>query len=199
MLVLIGKEWVEKLADGRRRGCNWISKKDSFNKKKIDGASDIFEGDEKNDELFYTRSPLSEELAADAMRDTEKLTNAINNILSNPRNWIVSEIKKENNKVTRVELKPLDVSSYCKYVFVKCDKTLMMSATILDKNAFCTSIGLAPEEVKFIRVPSDFPLQNRPIYPLNTAYLNSNSLQLQEVQIKIAGAIDNLMTKTIKE
>ena len=71
---------------------------------------------------------------------------------------------------------------------------LMMSATILDKDAFCTSLGLAPKEVKFIQVPSDFPLQNRPIIPLNIAYLNSDSLKLQEVQIKIARAIHNLMT-----
>ena len=70
----------------------------------------------------------------------------------------------------------------------------MMSATILDKDAFCRSLGLAPEEVKFIQVASDFPLQNRPIYPLNIAYLNSRSLTLQDVQIKIARAIDNLMT-----
>jgi Rad3-related DNA helicase len=70
----------------------------------------------------------------------------------------------------------------------------MMSATILDKDAFCASLGLAPEEVKFIQVPSDFPLHNRPIYPLNIAYLNSDSLKLQEVQVKIARAIDNLMT-----
>jgi hypothetical protein len=48
--------------------------------------------------------------------------------------------------------------------------------------------------VKFIRVESDFPLQNRPIYPLNIAYLNYNNLQLQEVKTKIAMAIDNLMT-----
>ena len=70
----------------------------------------------------------------------------------------------------------------------------MMSATILDKDAFCTSLGLAAEEVKFIQVTSDFPLQNRPIYPLNTAYLNSDSLKLHKVQIKIARAIENLMT-----
>jgi Rad3-related DNA helicase len=56
----------------------------------------------------------------------------------------------------------------------------MMSATILDKDALCKSLGLAPEEVKFIHVPSDFPLQNRPIYPLNIAYLNYNNLQQQE-------------------
>ena len=136
----------------------------------------------------------SEELAVEAITDTQKLTRAIDDIRSNPRNWIVSEIKKENNDVTGVQLKPLDVSPYCKGVFEKCDKTLMMSATILDSKSFCTSLGLAPEEVKLIQVPSDFPLQNRPIHPLNTAYLNSNSLQQQEIQIKIAKAVDNLMT-----
>ncbi|MGB8936329.1 MAG: helicase C-terminal domain-containing protein, partial [Candidatus Nitrosopolaris sp.] len=70
----------------------------------------------------------------------------------------------------------------------------MMSATILDSKAFCRSLGLAHDEVKFIRVESDFPLQNRPIYPLNIARLNFNSLQLQEIKTKIAMAIDNLMT-----
>ena len=48
--------------------------------------------------------------------------------------------------------------------------------------------------MKFIRVESDFPLQNRPIYPLNIAYLNYNNLQKQEVKTKIAMAIDNMMT-----
>ena len=137
---------------------------------------------------------IREELVPDAITDTEKLTRAISDIRSNPKNWIVSEVKKENNEVTRVELKPLDVSPYCKDAFEKCDKTLMMSATILDSKTFCQSLGLAYDEVKLIHVGSDFPVQNRPIYPLNTAYLNSNSLQQQVIQIKIAMAVDNLMT-----
>jgi ATP-dependent DNA helicase DinG len=70
----------------------------------------------------------------------------------------------------------------------------MMSATILDSKTFCTSLGLAPEEVKFIRVTSDFPIENRPLYPMNIAYLNFNSLQLQEVKTKISKTIDNLLT-----
>jgi ATP-dependent DNA helicase DinG len=110
------------------------------------------------------------------------------------RKRIVSEIKKENNEVTGVQLKPLDVSHYCKGVFEKCDKTLMMSATILDSKAYCRSLGLEHDQVKFIRVESDFPLQNRPIYPLNIARLNFNSLQLQEVKVKIAMAINDIMT-----
>ena len=40
----------------------------------------------------------------------------------------------------------------------------------------------------------DFPLQNRPIYPLNIAYLNFNNLRLQEIKANIAMVIDNLMT-----
>jgi len=70
----------------------------------------------------------------------------------------------------------------------------MMSATILDTKAFCRSLGLPHDEVKLIRIESDFPLQNRPIYPMNIAYLNFNNLQLQEVKTDIARAIDNLMT-----
>jgi hypothetical protein len=37
---------------------------------------------------------VGEELAIEAMRDIEKLTEVIHNIDSNPKNWIVSEIKK---------------------------------------------------------------------------------------------------------
>ena len=149
---------------------------------------------ELEDRMFVLTEDMSEELAAEAVTDRGKLTQVINNILLNPEGWIVSEIKEENDEVTNVKLKPLDVSPYCKDVFELCDKILMMSATILNKDAFCTSLGLAPGEVKFIQVESDFPLQNRPIDPLNIAYLNRDSLQLQEVKIKIARAIDNLMT-----
>jgi ATP-dependent DNA helicase DinG len=49
-------------------------------------------------------------------------------------------------------------------------------------------------DVKFIRVPSDFPIENRPICPLNIAYLNSDNLQLQEVRSNIIKAIDEIMS-----
>jgi ATP-dependent DNA helicase DinG len=146
------------------------------------------------EKMLHLTEDISKELEVEAITDMEKLKQAIDNIRSNPKNWIVNKIKKENNEVTKVELKPLDVSPYCKDVFELCDKILTMSATILDKDAFCKSLGLAPEEVKFIQVTSDFPLQNRPLYPLNIAYLNSDSLRQEEVQIKIDRAIDNLMT-----
>jgi ATP-dependent DNA helicase DinG len=138
---------------------------------------------------------LNEELAADAGRELERLTTTINNILSNPRNWIVSEIKKENFEVVKVELKPLDISPYCKAVFEKCSKVLITSATILDPKAFRRSIGLMHDtEVKFIRVESDFPIENRPIYPSNVAYLNYSNLQLPEIKSSITEAVETIMT-----
>jgi ATP-dependent DNA helicase DinG len=200
MLVLTGNNsMVKSLSIFRRAKYNWTNKKPASNKKKIVGASEIFESDEeiaeKYNAHFFRGSPsISEELAVEVLRDTERLTGTINSILSSPKNWIVSEIKKENYEVITVELKPLDTSQYWKDVFEKCTKTLMMSATILDSKTFCESLGLVHDEVKFIQVGSDFPLQNRSIYPMNIAYLNFSNLKLQEVKTKISRAVDNLMT-----
>jgi ATP-dependent DNA helicase DinG len=137
---------------------------------------------------------LNDEFAAEAATYLDKLVGAIKNISSNPENWIVSEIKREGNEIVRVELKPLDTAPYCSPLFELCDKTLMMSATILDKSAFCSSIGLLPQDVKFIQVGSDFPLQHRTIYPLNVEYLNYKTLNEDRVKQRIAAMVDKIMT-----
>ena len=69
-----------------------------------------------------------------------------------------------------------------------------MSATILNKKSFCKSIGLDPEIVKFISVKSDFPVENRTIYPLNIAYLNYSNLQSMDIKSKISKGVDNIMS-----
>ena len=212
MLALTGNSsFAESLAIERKVKYNYWKEKISSredekdyngnSRNKIVSASDLFESDEEIAEKYAdvsisdkSEANLGDELAIDAIRDTERLTRTINNILSNQRNWIVSEIKKENYEVVRVELKPLDVSRYCKALFEKCAKTLIMSATILDHKVFCRNIGLNPDKVKFIRIPSDFPLEHRPIIPLNVVYLNYTNLQSNEVKLAIAKAVDNLMT-----
>jgi Rad3-related DNA helicase len=177
------------------------NKKNKLNENtRIVSSSDLFESDEQISKQYEDLSihvgTLMDEVAADAIRDTERLTRTINNIISDPENWIVSDIIKENYEVIKVEFKPLDISKYCKAVFDKCSKTIIMSATILNYKTFCRNIGISPDqdEVKFIQVPSDFPIENRPIYPMNIAYLNYNNLQLQETKSAITNAIDNLMT-----
>lgn len=51
-----------------------------------------------------------------------------------------------------------------KYLFAYADRVLLMSGTIYDKEQYCRYIGINPAEAHFIRVPSTFPVKNRPIY-----------------------------------
>lgn len=178
-----------------------LSKNKDF-KKRIVSATELFESDEEIAKKYAgieissknDVKTLGEEIAVDAVKDTERMTRTINSILTNPKNWIISDIKKDNYNVEKVELKPLDISPYCRSVFEKGSKILIMSATILNNNVFCKSIGLDPQDVKFIQVESDFPIEHRIIYPLNMAYLNYNNLQSVDIISKICMAIDNLMT-----
>ena len=70
-----------------------------------------------------------------------------------------------------------------------------MSATILDVDTFCRNIGLDPQKdrIKFISVDSDFPPENRPVYPVNITYLNKDSLQVENVKQALAKAVDCIM------
>lgn len=57
---------------------------------------------------------------------------------------------------------------YGKHVFqsfVKpmADRFLFMSSTILNKEAFCNELGLNPDEAAFLSLPSEFPVENRPV------------------------------------
>lgn len=54
------------------------------------------------------------------------------------------------------------------------NKRLLMSGTIYDKEYFCYRIGLRPEDVRFIRLPSTFPERHRDIV-LKDRYLTDNS------------------------
>ncbi len=100
----------------------------------------------------------------------------------------------ESNKITKVEFKPLDISLYCRELFERCSKTLIMSATILDIGAFCRNVGLDRNSVKFIQAGSDFPIENRPIYQLDIAHLNFKTLGLELTQRAIANAVDRIMS-----
>ncbi len=137
---------------------------------------------------------LNDEYASEAETYVKRLVWIIDKIEANPDNWIVCKVEKDGDKIDRVEIKTLDVSSYCSSLFNLCEKTLMMSGTILDKDAFCSSIGLPPSEVKFIRVGSDFPKEHRPIYPLNIEYLNYKTLNEDRVRQRITTTIDKIMT-----
>jgi ATP-dependent DNA helicase DinG len=147
--------------------------------------------DEKhsNGDYHQITSPA---LRIDAENDLRKINGIIHGILSSPKNGIVTESITDTGRI--ITFKPLNVASSCASIFNKCSKVLIMSATILDYHSFCKSLGLAPKNVKFIRVESDFPETRRPIYSMSVHPLNQFTLQEQDVRSKIARNIDEIMS-----
>ncbi|MGH9925253.1 MAG: helicase C-terminal domain-containing protein, partial [Nitrososphaeraceae archaeon] len=131
-------------------------------------------------------------LRIDAENDLKKISGVIHGILSSPQNWIVTENGTDIGMT--ITFKPLNVASFCSEIFNKGSKVLIMSATILDYQSFCKSLGLAPKNVEFIKVGSDFSETRRPIHHMNVHQLNQSTLQEPEVRSKIAKSIDEIMS-----
>jgi len=79
-------------------------------------------------------------------------------------NWIFNLIPADGQAGRKLEFKPVDVSHYAdEFLFRHGHKVLLMSATILDKEGFCSLLGIKQEDCSFISIPSPFPVENKPI------------------------------------
>ena len=173
-----------------------------------------------DNEIFLSiKNILKGEVKTDAIQYLKKLESTIEWIQEDVDNWIVSEIVRDDDdkkqkfkqkslisedehgnekpkpkgKINKIVFKPLDVSPYCRPLFELADITLIMSATILDSNTFCRNIGLDINKVKFIEMPSEFPIENRPIYTMNVTHLNYTNLKIDRIHHKLAASIDRIM------
>ncbi len=138
---------------------------------------------------------VSEKNLIDAINYEKNLFTFLEDLRINKENWLVTNITKNeiDNKLSRIKLEPLVVSSYFTDIFDKGSISLLMSATILSKENLCKAVGLKNEDVKFIRVEnSDFPIKNRPIYLMNVAWLNARTMS--ESLPNIVKVIDNLLS-----
>jgi len=79
-------------------------------------------------------------------------------------NWILNITETDVKNTKKYEFKPICVGPYSEpYLFRSAKKVLLMSATVMNKEAFCEVLGLPIEQVAFISIPSPFPVENRPI------------------------------------
>jgi ATP-dependent DNA helicase DinG len=92
-------------------------------------------------------------------------------------NWVL-DITETNVKNTRkFEFKPICVGKYSDpYLFRSAEKILLMSASVMNRDAFCESLGLETEDVAFISIPSPFPVENRPIIVSPVASMSYNNI-----------------------
>jgi len=85
-----------------------------------------------------------------------------------PDNWVVNTIEPKGDSkrsMRKFEFKAVDVSKFSEpYLFKFGGRILLLSATIVNKDVYCRSIGLDPEEISYMKVGSPFPVQNRPVH-----------------------------------
>lgn len=94
-------------------------------------------------------------------------------------NWAMNiTYPQEGNKrgARKFEFKPVDVSKYSNILFRSGARLLLMSATIVDKDVYCSSIGLDPKDVAYLRIPSPFPVENHPIHFVPVGSMSKDSI-----------------------
>lgn len=94
-------------------------------------------------------------------------------------NWVCNLVPSDGRKGRRLEFKPVDVSPYSDdMLFQHGGKVVLMSATILDKDAFCETLGIDKSNALFISVPSPFPIESRPIVAVPVGKMSSKVIDM---------------------
>lgn len=112
----------------------------------------------------------------------------------NSETWLYEFEDHDGLKGKRFYFKPIDVSSYSESLLFRLGtKVLLMSATILDHDAFRESIGIPKEESACIRVSSPFPTENRPIIYAPVGHMSKKHLD-QTLPVLIE-AVKSILTE----
>lgn len=64
-------------------------------------------------------------------------------------------------------------SAFKRYIEPNAKQVLFMSSTVLNKDGFCSDLGLDPNQTAFLSLPSEFPVENRPIFYAPTMKVNA--------------------------
>jgi len=144
------------------------------------------EEEERVRKLDEERKREEEESFRKDREEEEKLAKMIEEELRLHFNeWVIETVSE--NKNFNISFKPIDVARYCDdYFFKHAHISLMMSASILDKEGFCRWHGLNEDQVCYIHEKSPFNPDKRPIH-LHTvgsmAYKNINKTKPRTIPV----------------
>ena len=111
------------------------------------------------------------ELAPEEAAERDRVTE-----LRSDLGWFTEEYRDPESATTwavdqpdgagaRVTIKPMRPERYLKHtVWDRGQHFALLSATILNKEAFCAAVGLDPADVALVEVPHTFPVEHRPLY-----------------------------------
>lgn len=107
-------------------------------------------------------------------------------------NWVFNDVEASHGAGRRLEFKPIDISGYSQdLLFRHGRKVILMSATILNKDAFCEGAGINPSEADFLSMPSPFPVENRPI--IYSPIGKMNAAEIDSTLPKMAQAVKAIL------
>lgn len=80
-------------------------------------------------------------------------------------NWVMNVLEADGRSLRKFEFKPVDVGPYSEELLFRFGKhVILMSATIVNRDVFCSQLGIPLGEVAFLSLDSPFPIENRPIF-----------------------------------
>jgi len=123
---------------------------------------------------------------------TDKFLCRLNRFINSedPGNWLCWS-DKDSNVLT---IKPLTATLYAEEVlFRKAKKILIMSATILDFGTFMRNLGIGREDAEILAVPSEFPVENRPIFYRPVGLMSYQ--HIDKTLPKMAEMVEKIATK----
>jgi Rad3-related DNA helicase len=133
-------------------------------------------------------SKLEDELS----RVLHKFKMFLDNMKEEQAEWVCEyESKETYNKLT---LKPVFAHKFVhKLLFKYSKRVLMLSATVLDVNVMCRSLGIDRSEVAAYRVKNRFPKENRPIKIRAVGKLTGGKARMNEWGPLLVSAVDNIV------
>jgi len=106
-----------------------------------------------------------------------------------PNNWVFDIInaRGKDKNYKKIQFKPIDVSEYAnEFLFKHAEKIILMSATILSKNALCESLGISKNNCGFLQLSSPFKKEKRPIYFFPIGHMNKRNIDNSLPKLKFA-------------
>lgn len=123
-------------------------------------------------------SPMVVDVSKD-LEDLENKQKKIDFFKNNydPKKWVLDVSKTDKRGERIYAFRPLDVSTHVKsLMYDYADKVLILSATIVDIDMFCETNGIGKDEVEYLRLPSPFPVENRPVHYLPVGSMSKKNI-----------------------
>lgn len=101
------------------------------------------------------------------------------------------------NDKTQMTFKRLFGSyAFRRIVEPKANRFLFMSSTVLDKDGFCRDLGIDPKDAAFLSLPSEFPVENRPVTYMPQMKMNADwkNPDRENERIKMLKEVKQLLT-----